>query len=320
MATIYYLPLPFPLFIIFFLIINQPTPISAQPNFLYLSCGYVNGGNSTGSSTYTSNLNTLLLNLSFDTEVDYGFFNVSYGQNDDRVNAVVLCRGDVNAEDCRSCFVNARALLPRSCPDQKEAIGWYDNCMLRYSNRSIFRTVETSPHFYLWNTEEALEVEKFKAAVGELLQKLKITAASGDSRRKFAATSAMGPSNQTIYGLVQCTPDLSKDECDACLEGAISDLPKCCDRNRGGRVSMRITPKIMTIVINYPLFLHLKHLLLALVVDVARLLRGVEAPARRLGADGAGAGGEVREGGDERSVRHVDLDLAPPCGPRVSIP
>ncbi|KAF7833520.1 putative receptor-like protein kinase [Senna tora] len=215
---------------------------TAQPNFISLSCGYVKGGNSSGSSTYISNLNSLLLNITSDTRIDYGFFNFSSSSgssssnSDEKVNVVALCRGDVSVQDCRSCLSNAATLLPRSCSNQKEAIGWYDNCMLRYSNRTIFRTVETSPHFYLWNTEDALEINNFKAVLAEMLRRLRIAASSGNWRRKYATTNATAPRNQTIYGLVQCTPDLSMDDCDTCLGGAISELPKCCNRSKGGRV------------------------------------------------------------------------------------
>ncbi|KAM7465180.1 hypothetical protein LguiB_012742 [Lonicera macranthoides] len=45
-----------------------------------------------------------------------------------------------------------------------------------------------------------------------------------------------GPDFLTIYGLVQCTPDLSVDTCNNCLVGAARGIRGCCDGKRGGRV------------------------------------------------------------------------------------
>jgi hypothetical protein len=41
---------------------------------------------------------------------------------------------------------------------------------------------------------------------------------------------------ETIYGLVQCTPDLSLQDCNRCLDAAISEIPSCCINKIGDRV------------------------------------------------------------------------------------
>ncbi|XLT11119.1 hypothetical protein HN51_056912 [Arachis hypogaea] len=72
------------------------------------------------------------------------------------------------------------------------------------------------------------EVDKFNKILNNLLENLKSKAASGDSRRKYGVGSAsVGPRNITIYGVVQCTPDLSEKECDDCLVESIQLLPTC---------------------------------------------------------------------------------------------
>ena len=42
--------------------------------------------------------------------------------------------------------------------------------------------------------------------------------------------------NQTLYSLVQCTPDLSGTDCNNCLQDAIKILPSCCSGKQGGRI------------------------------------------------------------------------------------
>lgn len=41
---------------------------------------------------------------------------------------------------------------------------------------------------------------------------------------------------QTLYSLVQCTPDLSNTDCNSCLQAAINYLRICCSGKQGGRV------------------------------------------------------------------------------------
>ena len=207
----------------------------AQPNFLYQFC--LNNGNYTSNSTYKANLNHLLSSLFSNTEIDYGFYNSSYGQNPDEVYAIGLCRGDAKPDVCRSCLNDATKLLTQLCPNQKEAIGWYDYCMLRYSLRNIFGIMENSPSFYMWNYNNvSANLDKFNQDLRTLLDGLRVQAVAGGSLRKFAEANATAPNFQTLYALVQCTPDLSQQDCSDCLTGAFGDIPSCCDGKQGGRV------------------------------------------------------------------------------------
>ncbi|XP_039685910.1 cysteine-rich receptor-like protein kinase 15 isoform X1 [Medicago truncatula] len=219
-------------FLLFIIIIVSQA--QGQPNFLRNYC-INNNGNYTANSTYQNNLNTLLSNLTSNTQINYGFYNFSYGQNTDKVNAIGLCRGDVKPDLCRSCLNDSRVLLTKLCPTQKEAISWYDNCMLRYSNRSIFGIMDTSFSYYKWNNRNVTDVAQFNQVLGNLMRKLNEIAASGDSRRKFATANAT-LNFETIYGLVQCTPDLSGQDCNDCLERAISETPSFFYNKIGGRV------------------------------------------------------------------------------------
>jgi hypothetical protein len=208
----------------------------AQTDFLYHFC-IDNNGNYTTNSTYKRNLKHLLFSLYSNTEIDYGFYNSSYGENSDQVSVIGLCRGDVAPEDCLVCLGMSATLLPLRCPIQKEAIGWFDNCMLRYSDRSMLGVEETSPSFYMWNTNNvSANYDQFKYDLRKLLESLRSEAVAGGSLRKFAAGNATAPNNQTLYALVQCTPDLSELECNNCLLGTFQGIPTCCDGKQGGRI------------------------------------------------------------------------------------
>ncbi|XP_027364923.1 putative receptor-like protein kinase At4g00960 [Abrus precatorius] len=218
--------------------ISQVSADNTTQNYHYF-CNFNNRGNYTPNSSYHTNLNTLLSTLISDTQINYGFYNFSFGQSTDKVNAIGLCRGDVKPDECRSCLNGSRANLTQLCPDQKEAIGWYEDekCMLRYSDRSIFNLEETGPAYYANNMKNATDLNQFNEDVRTLLDSLKSTAALGDSRFKYAAGNKSGPDDQVIYGLVQCTPDLSGSQCDDCLVQSIARIPiDCCKDKIGGRV------------------------------------------------------------------------------------
>ena len=222
------------LFPIFFILIAKAT--AQPPSFLYYFCMNDNG-NYTNNSAYKTNLNALLSALPTNNGNGYGFYNLSRGTGTDTVNAIGLCRGDVATDVCRSCLDNATQLLPTICPNQKEAVGWYDFCMLRYSNRTILGTRETDQKFFMWNLNNvSSNVEAFYGALRGLLDELKTRAASGGSLRKFAAGNASAPGFTTIYALVQCTPDLSRQDCNDCLDDAFGNLRDCCNGKIGGRV------------------------------------------------------------------------------------
>jgi hypothetical protein len=192
-------------------------------------------GNYTSNSSYRANLNSLLASMSSNTEIDYGFYNFSAGENPDRVNAIALCRGDISTDDCRSCVNKSSHDLLQYCPNQKEAIIWHDKCMLRYSNKSIFGVMETSPSRIVFITANVSDVEGFNQVLRPLLDGLRDRAASGNSARKFAVGSAAAPAFQTIHALVECTPDLDYLECNNCLETTVGYIPQYSNGKRGAK-------------------------------------------------------------------------------------
>ncbi|PQM32585.1 hypothetical protein Pyn_10223 [Prunus yedoensis var. nudiflora] len=222
---------------ILFLISTQS--LAQPPDFRSHSCSNEKG-NYTTNSTYQTNLNTLLSSLSSPSYNGngYGFYNSSYGENADEVHAIALCRGDVMADTCRGCLSNSTQKLTQLCPNQKEAFGFYDECMLRYANRVIYGAMETSPTFWLWNSYNMSsdEVSGFFYVLSRLLDDLSGKAAADGSLRKFAVGTATTPSSQIIYALAQCTPDLAEEVCNECFAGFLEEIPKCCQVKQGGRI------------------------------------------------------------------------------------
>ncbi|KAM1384776.1 hypothetical protein EV1_036544 [Malus domestica] len=203
-------------------------------------CWSCSGTNETfnNGSNYERNLHTVLSSFSSNkTEINSGFYNSSLGQGPEKVNAMALCRGDVPLNDCHTCFNESISILRQNCTNQKQATIWAQRCTVHYSNVSIFGVAEDDPVKFVPGPTNAPNAEQFKQVLNPLVVNLSGTAAAGDSMKKFAAGHALVPAtNQTIYAIVQCTPDLDRQNCSECLDEAISDIPQCCEGKEGGRV------------------------------------------------------------------------------------
>ncbi|XP_024988592.1 LOW QUALITY PROTEIN: putative receptor-like protein kinase At4g00960 [Cynara cardunculus var. scolymus] len=195
------------------------TTVLAQPNFIYHDC--TESGNFTRNGTYERNLAATLLALPT-TNSGFGFYNLSSGQGSDTVNSIALCRGDVEPNVCRSCLNDSILKLRLLCPNQKEAIGYYDYCLLRYSNQTILGNTQRPPSLFLFNTQNASDQDGFNRALRPLMNPLTLDAAAGGPLIKFATGNTTTPDFTRIYGLVQCTPDLTEGQCSSCLEDAIN--------------------------------------------------------------------------------------------------
>lgn len=194
----------------------------------------------TANDTYQSNLNLVLSSLSSNaTQTSSGFYNASAGEDPpDVAYGLFLCRGDVNTTLCHDCVAAATTEILRRCPLDKVALIWYDECFLRYSNQSIFATVNVVPGISLINTQNILEAEsdRFNQLLANAMNSLATRAANSQSGKKFATEEDEFTSSQTLYSLVQCTPDLTVSDCNTCLRSAIGGLPSCCNGKQGARL------------------------------------------------------------------------------------
>ena len=130
-----------------------------------------------------------------------------------------------------------KILKSQVCPGQKDAGGWYDGCMLRYSNRSMAGGAAPHPtKLFARNPQSASDPEGFNQDLRELLNDLKGRAAGGGDLRKYATGNKSTSGFTNIYALVQCTADLSEADCISCLNNAFADIPRCCNGTTGGRV------------------------------------------------------------------------------------
>ncbi|KAL5579078.1 hypothetical protein UlMin_011520 [Ulmus minor] len=226
------------LILCFFLVLVNS--VIAQPNFLNRQFCQNNQGNYTTNSTYQANLDNLLSVLPSNKTNTYGFYNSYYGNGSNEAYAIGLCRGDIKPDRCRSCLNASYPRLTEICPNYKEAIIWSDECMLRYSNRSLLGQTETRPRAFMVNGQNISSNTNIVTSIFQdlrkLLDNLKNGAAAGDSLRKYATGNLTTSEFKTLYGLAQCTPELSQLQCNNCLDDLYGDIPTYCYGRVGGRI------------------------------------------------------------------------------------
>ncbi|XP_027171345.1 putative receptor-like protein kinase At4g00960 [Coffea eugenioides] len=208
-------------------------------NYLDSYCGNItyNSG-----SIYRTNLNFLLDNLSSHASRtdNNGFYNFSTGDDpSNKVYGLFLCRGDVNTDVCKECVADAHTRLLQECPNQTAAIVWYDECLLRFSDQTIFSRADLGENLTRRNPFDVPgpDWDKFKMVLINLLHNAVDKAANHTTGKKFAVEEGNYSTDQKrLYTLTQCTPDLSPYDCKRCLTEAIIDVPACCSKKQGGRV------------------------------------------------------------------------------------
>ncbi|XP_058072843.1 cysteine-rich receptor-like protein kinase 25 isoform X2 [Magnolia sinica] len=227
-------PLDFHLHLTYFLLLLFPTLSHAQ--HLYHICS--TRANYTANSTFKTNLNQLFSVITNNARFIKYFYDTK-GDDAEIVQGLFLCRGDITSDLCNTCVNQACQEIQQKCHMTRDAVIWYENCTLRYSDhrfKSVYNPTYNSIELYMWNTGNSSDPQQFSATLSSLMNNISSVAAFDPSVPKFATGEANSTVNQTIYGLVQCTQDLTNEDCIACLRDAISKIPVCCDGKIGGRI------------------------------------------------------------------------------------
>ncbi|CAA7018263.1 unnamed protein product [Microthlaspi erraticum] len=189
------------------------------------------------NSTYDINRRRILSSLASNVPSHSGFFNSFTGQDPNRIFIIAMCIPGTKPDACSDCIKGASEGLLQCCPNQTEAYTWPECCMVRYSNGSFSGSLLMEPSRQLTIIEDiVVNMTVFDRVFEELMLRT-ISAASLPSGQKyFAAEVASLPSFQTMYAMMQCTPDVSSGDCEFCLKRTVGEYVSCCRSKRGGAV------------------------------------------------------------------------------------
>ncbi|XP_021846121.2 cysteine-rich receptor-like protein kinase 25 isoform X2 [Spinacia oleracea] len=183
-------------------------------------------GNYTKGSSYQRNLNHLFSSLSSQTS-SRKFYNTSIGNFPNKVYAIYQCREDLSLDICSVCIQGATIKITQVCPSYSEAIVWYDECMLRYANRSIFSSCETSPTREAYYENSVVSnFDKFVPLVDKTMSSIIGQAALTTPRGHFANTYANWTLIDRMFCFAMCTSDINEFDCKRCLTIGLDDLSR----------------------------------------------------------------------------------------------
>ncbi|KAL5721399.1 non-specific protein-tyrosine kinase [Ranunculus cassubicifolius] len=164
------------------------------------------------NSQYDTNLEILLTSIANNTtDSKARFYNNTVGTIPDRIFGIFQCRGDVSPEECTKCARAATAGIKDQCPRKKEITIYYDKCWLRYNNKVIISTMIGDPKMD-FKGENVSNPDQFKNKLNDLMLGL------------------------TIYGLVQCSQDISRRDCGRCLTKSVNQIPPFFYAKDSGRL------------------------------------------------------------------------------------
>ncbi|KAK6264912.1 hypothetical protein SCA6_020346 [Theobroma cacao] len=165
--------------------------------------------------------------------------NTSYGNGTDRVYGQYMCLDYVPYDTCQACISAASQAIVNLCRNRTEAVVWEEYCQLRYSDINFFGRLNVADNFFQDNVINISDPVHFQSIVENKLRDLTKRAAFNSSANMYAAGGEPYTGDDTLYAMVQCTRDLSPDNCSKCLEAAIKDVSSECYASRGARLLSR---------------------------------------------------------------------------------
>ncbi|XP_019452497.1 PREDICTED: cysteine-rich receptor-like protein kinase 10 [Lupinus angustifolius] len=189
------------------------------------------------NTVFQTNLKVLLSSLLSNATQGSSSYTTAMGMgNSNAVNGVYLCRGDVSTATCTECMVTAVANITTLCPNKTESIIWYDECMLRYTN-TYFNPLSIDPRLNLWENESisTSDLDKFNETLLSFLGSLGSDAANSETAMKYSTKEWDFTEEIRVFGLAECAPGVTSEQCEGCLVNASKTLVTCCEGKEGAR-------------------------------------------------------------------------------------
>ncbi|CAN8308251.1 unnamed protein product [Cochlearia groenlandica] len=187
------------------------------------------------NSTYDYNRDLVFASLAYNV-THHGFYSSAIGEGLDRIYGMGLCINDSSEQSvCSECIQIAVEQLKYNCPNNTEAYTWTPHktlCFARYSNVSFHGKRDDHPHY--WDYKN-LGIKVFFDAEKDwdgLMKSMRNQAQAKNG--SFAYEFLPLKDHQALYGFMQCTPDVNKNDCGTCLDDCIRDYDGNLFRGKQG--------------------------------------------------------------------------------------
>ncbi|KAJ0983301.1 hypothetical protein J5N97_011556 [Dioscorea zingiberensis] len=219
-----------PLLIVQVVVFQMPNKTNAQDSYILLNCPP--DSNYTIPSPYKTDLDRLLSGLIVSASQSPSLFaNASVGT----VYGFAQCRPDASISTCFTCLNLSISTFATQCPLQRSAAVRFDSCLLLYSDRRFFSQLSVDTPRIIVNGGDASNPSALNQQLTTLMNVA--TSEAPKSAARFAAGVRNFSQVEYIFGMVDCTRDLSSDDCARCLGEVVSLLPINGYGKLGARVS-----------------------------------------------------------------------------------
>ncbi|KAL0792960.1 hypothetical protein Bca101_064337 [Brassica carinata] len=201
------------------------------------------------NSTYFHNRDEIFSTLADKVIANGGFYSALLGNSPYRVYALVLCQRGYDPLACFNCVLRASQEIEKDCPSRMNSYTWdkdvEDNvsCLVRSSIQSTFGSLQLRPAILYPSPDNidpsknmALFKQEWDGMVNRTVQAA--TDAETSSVLKYhGATEAEFTEFENVYMLMQCTPDITSQDCDKCLRECVTLFINQFWGRRGGEVN-----------------------------------------------------------------------------------
>ncbi|CAN8230897.1 unnamed protein product [Cochlearia groenlandica] len=198
------------------------------------------------NTTYDNNRRLILSTLSSNTARE-GYFNGSIGLDPYIVYATGMCAPYASSDVCSRCIETTSEGLLQSCLNETDAFSWSGDdtlCLVRYSSR-LFSPglLIMDPRGALYNTANlttknlAVFDSVWKNLTSNMINRATSLGGNNNSSKFYVEDLELVPDYKNISALMQCTPDVSSEDCEVCLRRNVNDYDFCCSGKQGGIIS-----------------------------------------------------------------------------------
>jgi hypothetical protein len=202
-------------------------------------CGTTNSFAS--NSTFQANLDRIAATLPRAASASRDLYATAVvGTVPEQVWAMALCRGDVNATECRACLAQAFVDVQADCPLFKGATIYYNPCTLHYSDVHTLPSDDIGPltdaYPLINNGNVTSDPARYDRVLAALLNATADYAAFNSTTRFATGEADFDAEFPKVYALAQCPPDQPPEQCRECFARTIGDNWQLFRGHIGGRL------------------------------------------------------------------------------------
>ncbi|KAI4313732.1 hypothetical protein L6164_026688 [Bauhinia variegata] len=202
-----------PFLILMFLSFTTPST-SSTDSFIFGGCSQVKF---LPGSDYENQVNSIFTSLANSAMfTSYNNFTSQGSSSQDTVYGLFQCRGDLNSGQCSRCVALAVSRLGTLCVNSAGGALQLDGCFIKYDNLTFLGVEDKTVVLKKCGPSTELTSDA-------LTRRDAVLAYLGASTGSYKVSSS-----GNVYGVAQCTGDLSMSECQDCVSDAIQRLKTEC--------------------------------------------------------------------------------------------